>query len=209
MWSSWRWLTCARWCAILLDAEARNNTPPADFGKLRDPVLRVAQWARAFGATSASGEFMMAYELDSLSQRPMHSPSVFSYYRPGYVPPNTAFAARAATAPEFQLVNESTTAVWVNLAEAMSDAGLGWTGSARDVSGHYEALATLAASGNLAALFDNINLLLFAGRMSPELHQAMRDAVAGVGGSDSTSQLNRARVAVFLALASPEYLVQR
>ena len=29
----------------------------------------------------------------------MYAPSVFSYYRPGYVPPNTSFSARAATAP--------------------------------------------------------------------------------------------------------------
>ena len=45
--------------------------------------------------------------------------------------------------------------------------------------------------------------------VGPRLRQAVLDAVGGVSGSDAASHLNRARVAVFLALASPEYLVQR
>ncbi len=110
--------------AILLDAEARQ-TPAADFGKLREPVLRVTHWMRAFGATSATGEFMMAYELDSQSQRALHAPSVFGYFRPGYVPPNSALSATGATAPELQIVNESSTADWVNLAENMAGSGHG------------------------------------------------------------------------------------
>ena len=45
--------------AILLDAEARAIPPGAadSYGKLREPILRLSQWLRAFNATSASGEF--------------------------------------------------------------------------------------------------------------------------------------------------------
>ncbi len=195
--------------AVLLDTEARSANPGAGFGKLREPVLRVAQWMRAFGATSLSGEYMMDGALASTSQRALYAPSVFGYYRPGYVPPNTAFAARGATAPEFQIVNESTVASWVNEAEAMSGSGLGWTGSAPDVSCNYAALAALSAAGNPAGLLERINLLLFAGRMSPALRQALLDAIGGVSGSDSASHVYRARVAVFVALASPEFIAQR
>ena len=43
--------------AILLDAEARTdaNAGGTQYGKLREPILRLAGWARAFGATSPSG----------------------------------------------------------------------------------------------------------------------------------------------------------
>lgn len=58
-------------------------------------------------------------------------------------------------------------------------------------------------------MLDHLNLLLFAGRMSPTLRQSILDAVGGVGGSDSASHLYRARVAAFIALASPEYITQR
>ena len=195
--------------AVLLDSDARSSTPPVGFGKLREPVLRVAQWLRAFGATSDTGDFMMAWELDNQSQRALNAASVFSYFRPGYVPPNTVFAVASATAPEFQIVNESTAAAWVNTAEQMVMGGLGWTGSARDVSSTYAPQVALASAGNLGGLLDNINQLLLAGRMSAELRQALLDAVIGVGGSDAASQLNRARAAAFMAMASHEFLVQK
>ncbi|WP_418320784.1 DUF1800 family protein [Piscinibacter sakaiensis] len=194
--------------AILLDTEARQ-APTGEFGKLREPVLRVTHWMRAFGATSATGGFMMAWELDSQSQRALHAPSVFGYFRPGYVPPNSTLAATGATAPELQIVNESSTAEWVNLAETMAGSGLGWTGSARDVSVALSAQAALAAAGNLNGLIDNLDLLLFAGRMPKALRQDIRDAVGGVAGNSEASHLYRARVALFVALASPDYLVQR
>jgi uncharacterized protein (DUF1800 family) len=195
--------------AVLLDDEARTPRLQPGAGKLRDPVLRVSQWIRALDATSVSGEFMMTGDLDNLSQRPLSAPSVFSYYRPGYVPPNTAFSARGATAPEFQIVNETTTANWVNKAQAMAGSGLGWNGSASDVRSLYGAQAALVATGNMTALLDELSLLLYAGRMSAELRQVVLDGVGGVNGADATSHLNRARVAVFLALASPEYAAPR
>jgi uncharacterized protein (DUF1800 family) len=194
--------------AVLLDNEARN--PPAnDFGKLREPVLRVAHWMRAFGATSASGEYAMAYELDALSQRPLGAPSVFGYFRPGYVPPNTVFAAGGDTVPELQIVNESTAATWVNRAASMAGGGVGWNGSTVDVGTMLAPQVALASAGNIDGLIQNLNLLLYNGRMSAALKQDLLDATTTVGGITPASHLNRARVALFLALASPEYLVQR
>ncbi|MDO9286075.1 MAG: DUF1800 family protein [Aquabacterium sp.] len=192
--------------AILLDAEARN-APPAGFGKLREPVLRVAHWMRALGAQSSSGQFLMATVLDNVGQRALYAPSVFGYYRPGYVPPNTSFAGSKATAPEFQIVNESTVAAWINTAEAMAGNGLGWTGSAADVVVDHAALGALADSGNLAALVDHLNLLLLGGRMSAPLRQAILDTAGSVN-AGTTATANRARAAVFLTLASPEFLTQ-
>ena len=194
--------------AILLDTEARS-TPAPDFGKVREPVLRVAHWMRAFGAKSVTGDYLMNWDLDSVLQPALRAPSVFGYFRPGYVPPNTRLADTGATAPEFQIVSEPTTASWVNTAEIMSGTGLGWTGSARDVDSTLAPQVALASAGDAEGLVQNLNLLLFAGRLSPALRLALLEAVAGVNGSDAASHLNRARVAVFIALSSPEYLVQR
>jgi uncharacterized protein (DUF1800 family) len=194
--------------AVLTDAEAL--TPPSDsIGKLREPILRVAQWMRAFGAVSASGEYLMAGELDNMSERALFAPSVFGYYRPGYVPPNTALAALGKTAPELQITNESTTANWVNIAFGLAGSGIGWTGTARDVSTPYSSLVVAQADGNIDALIGQINLLLFSGRMSDTLRQTLLEGVSGIAGSGSEVERNRARLAVFLALSSTEYLVQR
>ena len=56
---------------------------------------------------------------------------------------------------------------------------------------------------------ERLNLLLYAGAMSASLKQDLLDAVTSVPGIDAASHTNRAKVALFLALASPEYLVQR
>ncbi len=196
--------------AVLLDTEARNNsnTDPG-FGRLMEPVLRMTNWMRAMEATSASGRYTVVFELDGAGQRALYAPSVFGYYRPGYVPPQTSFASRGATAPEFQIVNESTVASWVNKAQEMSGSGVGWNGTGVDVSSSYASLAALAAQGNVRGMVQHLNLLLFAGTMSTSLQQHLVDGIVGVNGADSGSHNNRARVAVLLALASPEYLVQR
>ncbi|MBL8352192.1 MAG: DUF1800 family protein [Burkholderiaceae bacterium] len=193
---------------ILIDTEARSS-PGAQFGKLREPILRATNWMRAFGVTSKTGDYLVGGELDALNQRPMYSPTVFGYYRPGYVPPNTQLAAANLNAPEFQIVSESTTAQWVNQAENMAGSGMGWTGTARELSSGYDVQAALVAAGNVDGLLQNLNQLLFAGRMSTALRQQILDAVGGVNGNTGASHLNRARVAVFVALSSPEYLVQR
>ncbi|HSW06448.1 DUF1800 family protein [Aquabacterium sp.] len=196
--------------AILLDSEARAvPVATSPNGKLREPVLRLAHWLRSFGATSVSGEYMMTGDLDSLSQRQLAPVSVFSYFRPGYIPAGTAMATSGSTAPEFQIVNESTTAAWVNLARSMAGSGIGWTGTTQDMVSPMTTPIALINTGDANALIEHLNLLLFAGTMSAELKFDLLDAIGGVGGTDANSQSYRARIALFMALASPEYLVQR
>jgi hypothetical protein len=52
-------------------------------------------------------------------------------------------------------------------------------------------------------------VLLFAGRMSNALRLDLMDAVGSVGGTDAASHLNRARMAAYVAMTSPEFLAQR
>jgi uncharacterized protein (DUF1800 family) len=203
--------------AILLDGEARNTdlAGSTSYGKVREPVIRMTNWMRAFGATSVSGNYLLnsTSATTSLGQSALAAPSVFNFYRPGYVPPNTQAGARNLTVPEFQLVNEVTVAGYANTMQTAIGTGIG-TGS--DVRSTYAREVGIAHDAN--ALADRMNRMLLNGRMSSTLRARVVESVNGVTipaatGSNQatidTARLNRARLAVYMTMVSPEYLVQR
>jgi uncharacterized protein (DUF1800 family) len=210
--------------AILTDAEARDASfsTSASYGKLREPVLRVTHWARAFGASSQTGSWLVTSTSanTSLAQSPLTSPSVFNFWRPGFVPPGTTeLGSRSLLAPEFQAVDEVTTASFANVIHSVVDQGAGSTlpgGSGRDIRTSYASETALA--GDPEALADRMNKLLFSGQLSPTLRSRIVAAVSAVTLPSPTgtnqaqidaARLNRAKTAVFLSMISPEYLVQR
>ena len=94
--------------AVLLDPEARDpamlNQPT--WGKLREPLLRVVNFARAFNASAASGYYLLdQFTLDHV-QDPMNAPSVFNFFLPAYSPPGPV-TQQGLVAPEFQIINAS------------------------------------------------------------------------------------------------------
>ena len=72
-------------------------------------------------------------------------------------------------------------------------------------------------AGDATLLVDRINRVLLYGQMSPTLRVRITDSVNGVAipGAGSTqaqidaARLNRAKLAIYLTMISPEYLVQR
>jgi uncharacterized protein (DUF1800 family) len=194
--------------AILLDPDARSTTPASGFGKLREPVLRIAQLLRGFSAKSASGEYQIADQVSGFGQVVNYMPSVFGYFRPGYVPPNTTLANADMTAPEMQIVDESTLSRWVNAVEVMLREGIGWFGNVLDVTLPLTTEAGVVASSP-ADFVNRIDVLLFAGKMTPTLRKNILDAMLGVNENSANSTQWRTRVAIYIALTSPEFLVQR
>jgi uncharacterized protein (DUF1800 family) len=201
--------------AVLLDPEARANPSLSDpkIGKLREPVLRLGQWMRSFGATSASGRFLLGNlddPLSSLGQTPMRSPTVFNFYRPGYVPPNTSIAKAGLASPEMQITSEPSVVGYLNF---MRDVVANGVGSSRDVKAGYA--AEIALADNTDKLLDDVNLLLMAGQMSATLRDQIKSAVNSVtisatdAAAADTARKNRVYLAVFLTMASPDYLVQK
>ncbi len=192
--------------AILLDLEARGSTQLADpaFGKLREPILRFAAWARAFKASSPSDAWAVGNTTDAasrLGQSPLRAGSVFNFFRPGYVPPTSALGSAGLVAPEFQIANESSVVGYVNFMQSAVSKGIG------DVKADYSALLPLA--DNAAALLDELNLLLAAGQLSAATLTMLQGALDSMAkGSDST-RLNRIYAALTLVLAAPEFLVQK
>lgn len=192
--------------AVLLDAEARSasNMAHPTWGKLREPMLRFVQWARTFKATSASGDWKIPDLSDSatrLGQSPLRSGSVFNFFRPGYVPPNTALASTALVAPELQITNESTVAGYINFMQTVVRAGL------VDVTPDYS--AEMALVNNTAALTDRLNLLLCAGQLSAATLASIRTAIGSISTATAAGQQNRVYAAILLTLACPQYIVQK
>jgi len=193
--------------AILLDSEARSDTTltQANFGKLREPVIRLTNWARAFGATSAGGLWPIGDTTSSstrLAQSMGRSGSVFNFFRPGYAPPNTAFSAGGLVAPEFQITNELSVVAYVNYLQGAIQNGIGG-----DVRADYTEMLGLAADSN--ALVDRANLLLAAGQLSAATAGAIRAAVESISLTATNGPSNRVYTAILLTMAAPDYLTQR
>jgi uncharacterized protein (DUF1800 family) len=192
--------------AVLMDTEARSAaglTNP-NFGKLREPILRQTAWARSFNVSSPSGAWAIGNTSDPgtrLGQSPLRSPSVFNFFRPGYVPPNSAVAQANLVAPEFQLANESSVVGYVNWMQRMVSTGVG------DVKASYSTLLPLADTAD--ALLAEINLLLAANQLSSATLATVVTAIASMPSGTDTARNNRIYAALTLVLAAPEFLVQK
>lgn len=191
--------------AILLDEEARRDPTTADTtrGRLQEPVARFIQWARTFGLSSPTDLWNIGSLSDPatrLGQSPMRAPSVFNFFRPGYVPPNTELGKLGITAPEFEITDESTTVGWVNFAQTFVVSGVGET---RPNYG-----AEVALASDPPALVQRVVRLLAPGSISASTQTLITQAVATLPAVTDANRLNRVYAAVLLVLAAPEYLVQ-
>jgi uncharacterized protein (DUF1800 family) len=206
--------------AVLLDPEARRPEFNQSYGKLREPILRVSAFLRAFNARSKSGKYLVGRTDDpsyGLAQSPLFSPSVFNFYRPGFIPPNTAAGEAGLAVPEMQITNEVSVAGYANYVMFALSNGIPLWGAAQgDIQPNLTELLPLAATP--ASLVDRINAKLFAGAMSNELKTSIINGVGTIGIPAPTAtnssqvdaaKLNRVRFALWLALASPEFIVQK
>ncbi|WP_395316014.1 DUF1800 family protein [Variovorax sp. UC74_104] len=197
--------------AVLLDDEARGPTGLSDpnFGHLREPMLRFVQWGRTFGIGSASDNWRIGNTSDpssNLGQCPLRSPSVFNFFRPGYVPPSTAIASNKMVAPEFQLVNETSVGGYLNFLQGMLKNGF----DSQDVIATYTAEKALV--NDPAALVRRLNLLLTGNQLSAGTVALITDALSKaplVNPTTDARRLDLICAGVLLVMGSPEYLVQK
>jgi uncharacterized protein (DUF1800 family) len=195
------------YAAILLDDEARGPSGLSDpqFGKLREPMLRLVQWGRTFGAASTAGSWKIGDLSNAgtqLGQSPLRAPSVFNFFRPGYVPPATALSA-GAVAPEFQLVNESSVGGYLNYLQSVLANGI----NAGDIKATYA--QELALVGDTAALLARLNLLLCAGQLGAASQALVLAALNAMPATTDAQKRNRVYAAVLMVMASADYLVQK
>jgi uncharacterized protein (DUF1800 family) len=204
--------------AVLMHPEARVTSDTS--GKLREPVLRLSAFVRAFPHRSVSGR----YEIEltdspatALGQAPLHAPSVFNFYRPGYVAPGTQSAARGLVAPELQLVNETSGAGYVNFMRDSISQGVGFPAGSgmtrRDLKADYA--TEMAMATDAPRLADHVAERLTYGAMGAARRAAIANAVSAIaipGSGSSSSQIeaakrNRVNAAILLTVTAPEFVV--
>ena len=212
--------------AVLLDEEARGaaGLSQPGYGKLREPMLRLVQWGRSLGIASARGSWKigdLSNPATQLGQSPLRSPSVFNFFRPGYVPPSTALSAMQIPAPEFQLVNESSVGGYLNYMQGVIRNGIfvnapDLPNSASNAANGFDIAAAysteLPLAGDALALVKRLNLLLCAGQLSPDnqalIVNALNATVITASSSDSARR-DRVAAGVLLVMASADYLIQK
>jgi uncharacterized protein (DUF1800 family) len=197
--------------AILTDEEARSeaNLASTSFGKVREPIVRLAQWARSFGASSTSDNWQLTDTSSpgtALGQSPFRAPSVFNFFRPGYVPANTAIASGGLVGPEFQLVSEVSNAGYVNFIASAAGNNL----ARADIKAAYA--KELALVSDASALVDRLSLILTANQLSDATKATIRTAVESIAVTATSTdavKMNRVGLAVTLVMAAPDYLIQK
>jgi uncharacterized protein (DUF1800 family) len=204
--------------AVLMHPEARivSNTS----GKVREPVLRLSAFVRAFPHSSRSGRYSIEITDNpgtALGQAPLHALSVFNFYRPGYVAPGSQSALNNMTAPELQILNETSAAGYVNFMRDSISRGVGFPAGEelprRDLIADYSAELALAA--DVPALVERVTSRLTYGFMSAARRTEISNAVSGIalpGAGSSASQIDAAKrsrvhAAILLTVSTPEFVV--
>jgi len=178
--------------AILLDPEARQDTPTASQGHLKDPMLHSLGFIRALsGNVIDPSNLFWDYYL--LSEKILNSPSVFNFYSPMTRVPG----APQYYGPEFQIYAASLAIGRANFLYAL-------------LSGNYKSMIAIditpfvnvAADAN--ALINLVDATLLQGRMSAVARQAIATALAA-----SNDNQQRAITALYLTAITGEYAVHR
>ena len=193
--------------AVLLDPEAQLSSPVSDDrkGRLREPLMRFIQWGRTFGLNDSADKWII-YSTSSaqsqLGQSPLRAPSVFNFFRPEYVPPNSNLGDLGLTAPELQITNETSVAGYANFMHRKIPTGFSGT-----IRPDYS--AELAFADNPQRLADRLNLLLAANQLSAETVNLIVESISSMPSGNSYQLLSRVHAAILMTMVSPDYLVLR
>lgn len=174
--------------AVIMDQEARDDNPPATFGRLRTPMQHTIAMSRALGL-NINGASGFAYLFYNMNEGMLDAPSVFGHYSPTFrIPKSNLFG------PEFQIYSAS---------DAVNRANFfyGMLFNPWPINPSLQPFANLA--GNSNALINAVDNALLFGRMS----QTTRNAIANALPSQPDNNA-RALAALYLTVTSGEYLVQ-
>ena len=201
--------------AVLFDPEARGEAPRLreDFGKLREPVLRFTHWARAFDINSADASNEAALRntsgAETLAQHPYLAPSVFNFYRPGYIAPGSQTGAAGLTAPELQITNATSLVGYPNFITlfALERSPKERPGLPPAYVPDYAEEVALAEDAR--SLVQHLDDTLAHGGLRQSTVDGIADVIAALDGQTPAGRDLRARVASVLVMTSPEYIVLR
>lgn len=209
---------------ILLHPEARRTagatSPVNTFGRLREPLLRMAHLMRAIPHNSAQftgGSSTPFYLLtdtsdpgSQLGQSPMRAPSVFNFYRPGYTPPQTLVANHGLVAPEMQITTETSVLGFANFVAQILEGGLGeWNAALSRPDVLFDLDAWTSVAGNAEGLLDAVSDHLLGRALEENVRAEAISALSAMPGSSTHQKRQRIRAAILLVAVSPDFSVQQ
>lgn len=174
--------------AIIMDPEARNDTPPANFGRLRTPMQHTIALGRALDLDLGPAS-QFAWLFYDMNEGMLDSPSVFGHYSPYYRVPKTPLFG-----PEFQIYSAS---------EAVNRGNFFYWLMADPWPINPALQPYVNAASNSTTLLNAVDKKLLFGRMSPQLRAAITKALPTQYDNNA-----RALTALYLTVMSGEYLVQ-
>lgn len=202
--------------AVLLDTDARSAPTGANAGKVKEPLLRLTQFWRAYGARAASGRFgVQAGNFGGgvstiFGQGPGQSPSVFNFFSPFYAPPGE-IATGNLVAPELQLATEFLNTQVTNFFWTQAIAR---TTAQTTLGADIMFIDTTAEQGLVAdsgALLDRVaeKLLGGAAQMSTTLRTEARAQIDRTAAGTAAGNNTRVADAIYFVVTSPEFVLQR
>ena len=183
--------------AILEDQEARagDTDPTYNGGHLREPMLWMTNYLRAVGFTNTdanSSYFSLSNYSNNLNERPYRSGSVFNFFPPSYVIPQTTL-----NAPEFDLENTASAILRLSLADSFVNNKI------TSFSINLSATSPLGvlASSSPGQMVDTLGTLFMHGQMPSDMRSEILSAIGGL------SVAQQVRVATYLVITSSQYKI--
>lgn len=175
--------------AILLDPEARNDTPAVNGGRLKEPILQISNLLRALnGGYTASQQ--VTYIYDHLAQMPIGAPSVFNWFSPLYrIPRSPLFG------PEFQIYTPSEATLRGNF--------MYWLLTQSGNTATFDLSPFQPFGNDMPGLVEAVNQVLLYGRMEPAMKEILINAAKP--GYDAKTRI---MTVLYLTALSGQYAVQ-
>ena len=194
--------------AILLDKEAVQGTKSnANFGKVREPLLRAIHLWRAFDAVSPNDRFQFSWPDYAFAQAPLSAHHVFNFFSPDYAPPGV-ISNNNLIAPELEIVTEN---FLTRTSNFLAYSTLwGHTEFNDEITKDERILIDLTSlkpfADNTNDLLSYIDMLLLGGTMNEETRNILTEAYDKTSGQDINGRLSNL---LFIVMVSPQYTVQK
>jgi uncharacterized protein (DUF1800 family) len=206
--------------AILLDEEASNCPNPNEAldGMLREPIVRYTQLSRAFNASNQSGKFRNSMNnfYAQVFQRPLSSPSVFNFFQQDFQPIGS-IEENDLFAPVFQITNSVSTVGYLDrlhkwlFNDNLMEFQTFYKNEPKRLSINQTYLdltdeEALRDQKNLEILVNRLDLILAHGMLTSKTKTLIIAALQKI--PDDRIEY-RIKMAIFLVMASPDYLIFR
>lgn len=215
--------------AILLDPDARQccGDDTDYYGTFKEPFLRYMNLVKGLNLQAQGNVFrnVMVRVYDKTDQKPLNSNSVFNFFSPDFMP-DGELKEGGKVAPEFQLLNSQTLTGYFNALNdwLMYDYAVEYYGfftgetskPNQNPKFNTEIDYTLTRNDKVPQLLDKYNHILAHGKLSAENLNIIAKAIKSMpyaedanGVPQTTEAYRRVRMAIYLIMTSPDYLINR